>query len=62
MFFCTFITGDSPPHALWDETLEKQRDTTKWVAESIGRRIPNVTVYPAYGNHGMQIFYNIGEV
>ena len=47
------LTGDSPPHALWTETLEIQRDNARWVADAIAQHIPNVPAYPAFGNHGV---------
>jgi sphingomyelin phosphodiesterase len=45
-------SGDSPPHHLWEETLEGQLNSTKWVAKELSAAFPSTRgIYSTLGNH-----------
>ncbi|CAH1792334.1 unnamed protein product [Owenia fusiformis] len=44
-------TGDHPPHAIWEETLELQTGMSREVVDSFKTHLPNATVYFNLGNH-----------
>ena len=51
--FVTMTTGDSTPHAMWEETQEIQMNYTQYLTTVLRNRIQdNVPVYPSIGNHG----------
>lgn len=47
---CT--VGDNPPHDIWNETWTSQLNATDYVVNYVASKLPNVTIYPAFGNHG----------
>ena len=47
------LTGDNPPHAIWEQTLDGQLSVGRWVTETMRRLLPsNVLAFPSLGNHG----------
>ena len=45
------FTGDIPPHNVWNQTREDQLKALSVVCGLFKRYLPNVTIYPAVGNH-----------
>ncbi|ELU09883.1 hypothetical protein CAPTEDRAFT_207669 [Capitella teleta] len=46
-------SGDSPPHAMWEETQEIQLNYTQYLTEIFREGLPDTPVYPTIGNHDM---------
>ncbi|XP_068188085.1 sphingomyelin phosphodiesterase [Antennarius striatus] len=47
-----YWTGDIPAHNVWSQTRQQQLSELKVISKLIHRHLgPNVTVYPAIGNH-----------
>lgn len=49
------ITGDSPPHHIWQETLDWQMNVTTNVGREFTNYFPGIPTYSAIGNHGTYI-------
>ena len=50
------LQGDSPSNAIWAETLDRQHNATRWLANTIAQYMPGVPAYPTIGNHGIFTF------
>ena len=46
------VAGDTPPHALWEETQTGQIEFSRFAAETVAALIPGVPMYSCIGNHG----------
>ncbi len=44
--------GDNPPHDMWNQTWNSSLRDTQMVVDYLASKFPNVTIYPAIGNHG----------
>jgi len=44
-------TGDNPPHDIWMQSREYNLNMTKTLIDMISTQLPNISVYPALGNH-----------
>lgn len=51
-FLNIWTIGDNPPHDVWNETWTSQLNATNYVVNYVASKLPNVTIYPAIGNHG----------
>ena len=49
---CYSFAGDNPPHDIWNETWTSQLNATDYIVNYVASKLPNVTIYPAFGNHG----------
>ena len=45
------ITGDIPPHDNWKESYASNINYFQAVANSFGKVVPNIPLFPIYGNH-----------
>ena len=45
--------GDTPANSIWAETLDRQHNVTRWLAEKIAEYMPGTPAFPTIGNHGM---------
>ena len=45
------MTGDIVDHAVWDTSVEKNKDTITKVLQEIKNEFPGIPVYPILGNH-----------
>ena len=46
-----FLTGDDPPHNVWNQTQEYNVNVSKSIAEMFKNAFPNMTYFPVLGNH-----------
>jgi hypothetical protein len=46
------FSGDVPPHSVWKETSDSQRDCSKHLVDAIKANLSGHHVYPNIGNHG----------
>ena len=46
------LSGDNPPHDLWNETFASQLEVTQFIVDYLAQQLPNISIYPAIGNHG----------
>lgn len=48
--------GDNPPHTIWEQSLEGQLASSRWVAQTmLSKLAPGTEAYPSLGNHGMYL-------
>jgi sphingomyelin phosphodiesterase len=45
------MTGDLPPHAIWDSSNEENTHIMKELNNFLRKKFPNITIYPTIGNH-----------
>ena len=55
-------SGDNPPHDIWNETFASQLEVTQFIVDYLAQQLPNINIYPAIGNHGMQGPINYDEL
>ena len=46
------VLGDSPTHAIWEETFEGQLNHSKMVLDHLKDKLNGTPVYLNLGNHG----------
>lgn len=46
-----YYTGDLPPHNVWNQSQEQQLYSLHTINQLLAKTFPNVTFYPAVGNH-----------
>jgi len=46
-----FLTGDDPPHNVWNQTREYNVGVSNMIADMFREGFPNVTFFPVLGNH-----------
>ena len=46
------LSGDNPPHDIWNETFASQLEVTQFIVDYLAQQLPNINIYPAIGNHG----------
>lgn len=51
-FFDVMTSGDTPPHALWEETQRGQIEFSRFAAERVAELVPGVPMFSCIGNHG----------
>ena len=52
LIFHVIISGDTPPHSLWNETYESQLEYTESLAQAMQNKLSGRAIYPNIGNHG----------
>ena len=57
--YAHLVAGDTPNHALWEETQCGQLEQSQWLAEALERLVPSVPVFPCLGNHGNTMRINV---
>ncbi|CAB3377350.1 Hypothetical predicted protein [Cloeon dipterum] len=45
------MTGDLPPHAIWDSSNEENTMIMKELNKALAKRFPDIKIYPTIGNH-----------
>ena len=46
-----FLTGDDPPHNIWNQTREYNINCSNIIVSMVRKAMPNLTFFPALGNH-----------